>query len=69
MWPFHRNVVDLDPEEQDAVALLLECAPDLHKAYDIREELSAIFDAKQSKESATRTIYTNTSDKEETFNF
>jgi transposase len=62
MWPFRRNAADLDPEQREAVALLLECAPDLRKAYDLREELSAIFDAKQSKESATRAI-TNWVDK------
>ena len=62
MWPFRRNAADLDPEQREAVALLLECAPDLRKAYDLREELSAIFDAKQSKDSATRAI-TNWIDK------
>lgn len=56
MWPFRRNAADLDPEQQEAVALLLECAPDLRQAYDLREELSAIFDTEQSKESATRAI-------------
>jgi transposase len=34
----------------------LECAPDLSKAYNLREGLSAIFDTEQSKESATRAI-------------
>jgi transposase len=39
-----------------ARALLLECAPDLRNPYELREELSAIFDAEQSKESAKRAI-------------
>lgn len=56
MWPFRRNAADLEPEQEPAVALLLECAPELRKAYDLREELSAIFDAEQSKESAKRAI-------------
>jgi transposase len=56
MWPFRRNAVGLEPEQRESVKLLLECAPDLRKAYDLREELSAIFDAKQSKESARRAI-------------
>ena len=56
MWPFRRNGADLEPEQQEAVALLLECAPELRKAYDLREELSAIFDAGHSKESGTRAI-------------
>ena len=56
MWPFRRNAADLEPEQEQAVSLLLECAPDLRKAYDLREELSAIFDAEHTKESGTRAI-------------
>lgn len=56
MWPFRRNAADLDPEQREAVALLLECAPDLRQAYDLREELTAIFETAQSKESATRAM-------------
>lgn len=56
MWPFRRNAADLDPGQREAVALLLECAPDLRKAYDLREELSAIFDAEHTKESGKRAI-------------
>lgn len=62
MWPFRHNAADLDPEQREAVALLLECASDLRKAYELREELSAIFDAEQSKKSATTAI-TNWKDK------
>jgi len=56
MWPFRRNAADLEPEQEQAVSLLLECAPDLRKAYDLREELSALFDAEHTKESGTRAI-------------
>lgn len=56
MWPFRRNAVALEPEQEQAVSLLLECAPDLRKAYDLREELSALFDAAHTKESGTRAI-------------
>lgn len=56
MWPFRRNAADLEPAQQQAVARLLECAPDLRKAYDLREELSPIFDAEHTKESGTRAI-------------
>lgn len=56
MWPFRRNAADLDAEQQKAVELLLECAPDLRKAYDLREELSAIFDAEHTKESGRQAI-------------
>lgn len=56
MWPFRRNAAELDAEQREAVGLLLECAPDLRKAYDLREELSAIFEAEHTKESGTRAI-------------
>ncbi len=56
MWPFRRNAAALEPEQEQAVGLLLECAPDLRKAYDLREELSAIFDAEHTKESGTHAI-------------
>jgi transposase len=56
MWPFRHNAADLDAEQREAVGLLLECAPDLRKAYDLREELSAIFDAEHTKESGARAI-------------
>jgi transposase len=56
MWPFRHNEADLDDQQRAAVALLLECSPDLRHAYDLREELSAIFDADHTKESATHAI-------------
>jgi len=56
MWPFRHNAADLDAGQREAVGLLLECAPDLRKAYDLREELSAIFDAEHTKASGTRAI-------------
>jgi transposase len=62
MWPFRHNSADIDPEQREAVELLFECAPDLRKACNLREELNAIFDTEQSKKSATRSI-TNWIDK------
>lgn len=56
MWPFRRNAAELEPAQEQAVARLLECAPELRKAYDLREELSAIFDAEQSKEAAKHAL-------------
>lgn len=56
MWPFRRNAADLDTEQAEAVDLLLECAPELRKAYDLREDLSAIFDTEHSKEAATKAL-------------
>lgn len=56
MWPFRRNAADLDAEQAEVVDLLLECAPELRKAYDLREDLSAIFDTEQSKAAATQAL-------------
>ena len=51
MWPFRRAAQDLTPEEKERLALLLEAAPDLRQAYDLREKLTAIFDRAHSKPS------------------
>lgn len=56
MWLFRRNSEDLDQEERERLALLFECAPDLKRAYDLREELTAIFETDQDKASATAAI-------------
>lgn len=51
MWPFRRAAKDLTAEEKERLALLLEAAPDLRQAYDLREKLTAIFDRAHSKQS------------------
>jgi transposase len=56
MWPFRRDPQDLTEEEQQALTLLLEGAPELKKAYDLREELTAIFDTQHTKAPATAAI-------------
>jgi transposase len=56
MWLFRRNSEDLDQEERERLALLFECAPDLKRAYDFREELTTIFETDQDKASATAAI-------------
>jgi len=38
------------------LALLFECAPDLKRTYELREQLTAIFDTAQSKASAIAAI-------------
>lgn len=50
MWLFRRNPEELEKEEQERLGLLFECAPDLKQAYDLREELTAIFEADHSPE-------------------
>lgn len=56
MWLFRRNRQDLDRKERQRLALLFECAPDLKQAYDLREQLTAIFEVDHSKASATTAI-------------
>jgi transposase len=56
MWPFRRAPNDLTPEEKERLALLLEAAPDLRQAYELREKLTAIFDRAHSKQSGTAAL-------------
>lgn len=56
MWLFRRDPKDLDKEEGERLALLFECAPDLKRAYDLRENLTGIFETDHSKESGTAAI-------------
>lgn len=56
MWLFRRDPKDLDKEERERLALLFECAPDLKRAYDLRENLTGIFETDHSKESGTAAI-------------
>ena len=51
MWLFRRDPEDLDDEERGRLELLFECAPDLKQAYDLRQELTAIFDADHTRSS------------------
>ena len=48
MWLFRRDPKELDKEERERLALLLECAPDLKLAYDLREELIGNFETEHS---------------------
>jgi transposase len=56
MWLFRRNPEELEKEERERLGLLFECAPDLKQAYDLREELTAIFEADHSPESGRAAI-------------
>ncbi len=56
MWPFRRARHRLTPEEKARLALLLEAAPDLRQAYDLREKLTAIFDREHTKASGTAAL-------------
>jgi transposase len=56
MWPFRRAAKDLTAEEKARLALLLELAPDLRQAYELREKLTAIFARPHSKDSGTAAL-------------
>jgi transposase len=56
MWPFRRDPQDLTAEQREQLALLLECAPDLKQAYQLREELTAIFETAHSKASGAAAL-------------
>lgn len=56
MWLFRRDPEELDKEERERLGLLFECAPDLKQAYDLREQMTALFETDHSKESGTAAI-------------
>ena len=56
MWLFRRDPQGLEKEEKERLELLFECAPDLKQAHQLREELTAIFETEQSKESGQAAI-------------
>lgn len=56
LWPFRKRKTDLEPDEQDRLDHLLASSPDLETAYDLREELTAIFDTTRSKAAGIRRI-------------
>ncbi|MEO6625829.1 MAG: ISL3 family transposase [Burkholderiaceae bacterium] len=56
LWPFRKRARDLTEEEQQRLEVLFEHSPQLKQAYDLREELSAIFDTACSKAEGLRRI-------------
>jgi transposase len=56
MWPFRKTPTDLEAPEQDFLQRLFAYAPNLHRAYTYREQLTAIFEQELSKEAATHEI-------------
>ena len=56
MWAFRKQPGDLRPEERRVLKKLWELAPKLKQAYDLREQLTAIFEQNLTKEVAKRKI-------------
>lgn len=52
MWPFRKNRRDLEPEEKELLDRLFTHAPSLKRAYELREELTDIFDSPLSRAAA-----------------
>jgi transposase len=56
MWPFRKNKADLGQNEAELLDRLFSYSPSLKLAYDLREELTAIFEQNLTKEEATQKI-------------
>jgi transposase len=54
LWAFRKNPQDLQPEERRVLKRLFRYAPQLKQAYDLREQLTAIFEQPISKDQAQR---------------
>lgn len=56
LWPFRKRASDLTEQEQKRLDVLFEHSAELKQAYDLREELSAIFESARSKAEGLRRI-------------
>jgi len=56
LWPFRKRSADLDAAEQARLDVLLAHSPALAQAYNLREQLTAIFDTARSKADGLRRI-------------
>ena len=56
MWAFRKNPQDLQSEERQVLKRLFRSAPQLKQAYDLRQQLSAIFEQPISKSQAQRKL-------------
>jgi transposase len=56
MWPFRKKATELEPEEQDVLTRLFTYSPTLQQAYELREQLTSIFDAPLSKDAALQQL-------------
>lgn len=56
LWPFRKRASELTEEEQRRLEVLFAHSPQLKQAYDLREELTQIFDRARSKAEGLRRI-------------
>jgi transposase len=58
MWAFRKKKADLNPEERSVLRKLFSHSPELKLAYQLREQLSAIFELPIPKATAIRKFHT-----------
>ena len=56
MWTFRKNAADLDEGERQRLEKVFWYAPELKVAYELREELTTIFETADSKAEATQAM-------------
>ena len=56
MWTYRKKKEDLSPDETDLLSRFFAYSPDAEKAYDLREDLTAIFEQPLSKKEAAKKI-------------
>ena len=56
MWAFRRRRAELSEEEQELLERMFSYSPELKRAYELREELTGIFDQEITKEEARQEI-------------
>jgi transposase len=56
LWPFRKGSDDLETDEQARLARLFERAPDLKTAYELRQDLTTIFDTATSRDDGLRQL-------------
>jgi transposase len=54
LWPLRKRGSDLEQGESERLERLFSYSPALRKAYELREQLTAIFDTARSKKEAKR---------------
>ncbi len=56
MWTYRKKVADLSPDEAELLKRFFAHSPEAEKAYNLREDLTAIFEQPLSKKEATEKI-------------
>lgn len=56
LWPFRKRPSDLEADEQERLDALFAHSPQLKQAYELRDQLTTIFDTARSKAAGVRRI-------------